>query len=49
MRNYLTTLPAAVALTGAFLWFSAAPAYADCLYIRVCLLGRCVSVLVCSI
>lgn len=46
MRNYLTTLPAALALTGA-LWFAAAPAFADCWYIEVCILGHCASVLVC--
>lgn len=47
MRNYLTTLPAAVALTAAFLWSTAAPAFADCYFIEVCVLGRCASVLVC--
>ena len=49
MRSYLTTLPAALALTGA-LWFAAAPAFADdCWYIEVCILGHCVSVEICKI
>lgn len=48
MRNHLTTLPAALALTGA-LWFAAAPAFADCWYIRVCAFGHCVSVEICKI
>ena len=46
MRNYLTTLPAALALTGA-LWFAAAPAFADCWYVELCGFGGCISILVC--
>ena len=30
MKNWLTTLPAALALTGGFLWFPAPAAFADC-------------------
>ena len=52
MRNYLTTLPAAVALTGALLWSAAAPAFADCRTWQVCIsigdLSICVTVTACE-
>lgn len=47
MRNYLTNLPVAVALTGAFLWFSAARAFADCYLVTVCVDGRCFKAIIC--
>lgn len=37
MKNWLTTLPAALALTGGFLWFAAAPAFADCYQAWLCI------------
>ena len=38
MKNWLTTLPAALALTGGLLWFAAPPATAqdDCYSVEVC-------------
>lgn len=37
MKNWLTTLPAALALTSGLFWFAVAPAFADCVIVGLCL------------